>query len=144
MATSDEEPAPAGPYQTPDACEAAFYDAFRTGDLETMEAVWGPAGKIACVHPGRPPLAGRRAVMQSWADILGATGGVRVRFDCHDRVQAGRLAVHTGLEIIGGTEGDPAVVSVTNVYELTDAGWKMRLHHAGPVHDNRTRNRPLH
>jgi ketosteroid isomerase-like protein len=109
-----------------------------------MEAVWGPAGRILCVHPGRPPLAGRRAVMQSWADILGATGGVRIRFECHDRVQAGSLAVHTGLEIIGDPDEDPSLVAVTNVYELTETGWKMRLHHAGPIHGSTVRSGPLH
>lgn len=133
------------PYNTPDQCEAAFYRAFRAGDLELMESAWSNAGQVACIHPGRSPLAGRRAVLQSWTEILGATGGVHVRFECHDRIQAGAVAVHVGMEVIGPEDAEPALVTVTNVYELTPGGWKMRLHHAAPVHRGSAgRGGPLH
>jgi ketosteroid isomerase-like protein len=132
------------PYSTPDECEAAFYDAFRSGNLGAMESVWDDDGAIVCIHPARPPLAGRRAVMQSWADILHATGGVHVRFDCHNRVEAAGLAVHMGLELIGASDDDPALVTVTNIYELTGGGWKLRAHHAAPVHRGTDSPGPLH
>mgnify|MGYP002620459161 CR=1 FL=1 len=134
----------AGSFLTPEDCEAAFYRAFRAGDLDAMAAIWEAAPDILCVHPGRAPLAGRGPVMDSWRDILGATGGVQVRFDCHGRAQSDGLAVHTGLELIGASGGDQAVVTVTNVYGLTGDGWKMRLHHAAPVHRNARRRGPVH
>ena len=144
LAKTDKHPGAPGAYRTPDACEAAFYDAFRTGDLGLMEQVWNTVAGVTCAHPGRPPLAGRRAVMQSWSDILSATGGVQVRFDCQDRVQAGSLAVHMGLEIIGAEDDEPALVTVTNVYELTAEGWKLRAHHGAPVHRGAGGRGPLH
>lgn len=132
-------------YSTPDECEAAFYAAFRSGSLAAMQDAWSGRGEVMCIHPGRPPLSGHRAVMQSWAEILGSTGGVSVRFECHDRIHAGGVAVHTGLEVIGAEAGEPALVTVTNVYELTPAGWRMRLHHAAPVHRGTTgAGAPLH
>ena len=131
-------------YSTPDECESAFYGAFRLGDLDLMDSVWGAKGRILCIHPGRPPLAGRRAVMRSWTEILSATGGVHIRFDCHDRVQAGSLAVHMGLEIVGDENDDQALVTVTNIYELSADGWRMRAHHAAPVHQGAARSGPLH
>jgi ketosteroid isomerase-like protein len=143
-----EEPGsrPPGPprYNTPDECESAFYGAFRSGDLELMDSVWVARGRIVCIHPGRPPLAGREAVMRSWTEIFSATGGVHIRFDCHDRVQAGSLAVHLGLEIVGPQTEEPALVTVTNVYELTAGGWRMRVHHTAPIHAGAGRRMPLH
>ncbi len=122
------------PFASPEECEAAFYAAFREGDLGGMKQVWGPDDTIVCIHPARPPLAGRDAVMRSWRDILGNTGGVQVKFDCRKRRHAGELAVHVGIEVIGGADEDPALVSVTNVYALTGQGWKLQLHHAAPIH----------
>ncbi|MEJ2515732.1 MAG: nuclear transport factor 2 family protein [Gammaproteobacteria bacterium] len=136
---------PAPPFETPDACEAAFYRAFREGDLQSMEDLWSADRSIICIHPGRAPLAGPPAVLQSWREILGATGGVHVRFDCQDRTTAGSLAVHMGLEIIGEEDDQAALVTVTNIYELTRSGWKMKAHHAAPVHRAATGSRrPLH
>jgi ketosteroid isomerase-like protein len=131
-------------YASPEECEAAFYEAFREGDLTAMERIWDADAGIVCIHPARPPIAGRRAVMQSWADILGATGGVHVRFDCHSRVQADSLAVHMGLEIIGTSDNQPALVTVTNIYGLTAEGWKLHAHHAAPIHRGAGASGPVH
>jgi len=135
---------PHGSFASPDACEAAFYEAFRGGDLASMQHIWGLDGEVTCIHPGRPPLAGRRAVLQSWEDILGATGGVEVRFDCQSRVHAEDLAVHIGIEFIGTPERDPALVTVTNIYTLTEQGWKLRAHHGGPIHRGASARGPVH
>ncbi len=131
-------------FASPEECEDAFYEAFREGDLGAMERIWDGGAGIICIHPARPPLAGRRAVMQSWADILGATGGVHVQFDCHSRVQADSLAVHMGMEIIGTRDNAPALVTVTNIYELTAEGWKLHAHHAAPVHRGAGAPGPVH
>ncbi|HRP35002.1 MAG TPA: nuclear transport factor 2 family protein [Gammaproteobacteria bacterium] len=135
---------PTGSYASAEACETAFYDAFRDGDLASMQHVWGMDGEVTCIHPGRPPLAGRRAVLQSWEEILGATGGVQVRFDCQSRVRGDDLAVHVGIEVIGQPDSDAALVTVTNVYTLTEQGWKLRTHHGGPIHRGASARGPVH
>ena len=131
-------------FASPEECESAFYDAFRQGDLVAMQRIWGADAEIVCIHPARPPLAGRRAVMQSWQDILTATGGVEVRFDCQSRVRADSLAVHMGIEIIGTRDAAPAMVTVTNIYGLTEHGWTMRAHHAAPIHRGAGPRGPVH
>lgn len=131
-------------FASPEECEAAFYDAFRRGDLVAMQRIWGVDAEIVCIHPARPPLAGRRAVMQSWQDILAATGGVEVHFDCQSRVHADSLAVHMGIEIIGTQDTAPAMVTVTNIYGLTEHGWTMRAHHAAPIHRGAGPRGPVH
>ena len=144
MTTSGSGTAGPPTYTSAEECEAAFYEAFRAGDLGLMKTVWGTNGGIICIHPGRSPLAGPRAVLQSWSEILGSTGGVRVRFDCRDRIHEGSVAVHLGLEIIGAEGEEPATVTVTNIYELTPDGWKMRAHHAAPVRPAIARTGSLH
>lgn len=121
-------------FGSPEECEAAFYEAFRAGDLAAMRYIWSSSAECVCIHPARPPLTGASAVLQSWETILGSSGGVDVRFECQSRVRAERLAVHMGIEIIGPKDKPPALVTVTHVYELTEQGWKLRVHHAGPVH----------
>jgi ketosteroid isomerase-like protein len=132
-------------FASAEACETAFYEAFREGDLIAMQHIWSGGTDVVCIHPARPPISGRRAVMQSWQDILDATGGVDVRFECRHRARADRLAVHIGIETIGTRhDTEPALVTVTNVYELTEHGWKMEAHHAGPIrHGSRPRG-PMH
>jgi ketosteroid isomerase-like protein len=139
-----ETTAPAGGFATPQECEAAFYAAFRAGDLGAMQRVWGADSDIVCVHPGRPPLAGRRAVMQSWREIFESSGGLAVKFDCQRRATSRSLAVHMGIEIIGAGNDEPALVAVTNVYGLTDQGWRMITHHAGPIPRSAEPRPPIH
>ena len=131
-------------FTSAEACEAAFYEAFRNGDLAAMHHAWGEDADVICIHPGRPPLAGRNAVMQSWRSILESSSGVDVRFDCRRRANLGGLAVHIGIETIGGQGDEPALVTVTNVYALTEQGWRMHLHHAGPIHQGAAPRGPVH
>lgn len=125
---------PPASFATPEECEAAFYAAFRSGDPQAMATVWETEAELVCIHPAQAPITGREAVMQSWRRILGNSGGVEVGFDCKQRVHGGPLAAHIGIEVIGAPGNEPALVTVTNVYALTPGGWRMRAHHAGPIH----------
>jgi len=51
------------------AANSAYYQAFLARDNEAMAALWAPDG-VSCVHPGWPPLIGRRAVLACYADIF--------------------------------------------------------------------------
>jgi ketosteroid isomerase-like protein len=133
-----------GRFGTAEDCEAAFYAAFRAGDLAAMQRVWGPDAEIVCIHPGRPPLAGRRAVMQSWREIFGSSGGLAVKFDCQRRAAAPSLAVHMGIETITTLNDESGLMAVTNVYGLTEQGWRMLTHHAGPIPRSAGPRAPVH
>ena len=37
----------------------AFYEAFRSGSLSAMSAIWGEGEHVQCVHPGSAVIAGR-------------------------------------------------------------------------------------
>jgi uncharacterized protein (TIGR02246 family) len=120
-------------FPTPDDAETAFYEAFERRDLAAMMAVWAESDDAVCVHPRGARLTGFDAVRESWAAIFaGGAGAMRVRATEVRRLDGNNVAVHTLVEVLAavGSQGPPQSVSATNVYELTDGGWRMVLHHA--------------
>lgn len=115
--------------------EAAFYDAFECKDLEAMMRAWAMGEDVECVHPMGPRLSGFEAVRESWRRIF--ADGVRHSFRIGDArtSQNPRLAIHLLHEHIITTPSAapyPPVIA-TNVYRLTNEGWRMILHHASPA-----------
>ena len=124
-------------FASPQNCEDAFYRSFRENDIDTMRGLWAAHNGIVCVHPGRRPLTGREDVLASWQDILGAPGHFDIRMEALRVVATADLAVHFGLEFIqAGDDPREATISVVNVYEYGNDGWRMRVHHAGPIHED--------
>ena len=122
-------------YPTPDDAETAFYDAFERGDAAAMMAVWAESDGVVCVHPRGPRLVGFDAVRESWIRIFAGGAQARVRATEVQRFDGQGVAVHTLVEVFsapGGGGGEQSVCA-TNVYELTDGGWRMVVHHATPL-----------
>jgi len=121
-------------FPTPDDAESAFYDAFERADFAAMMVVWAEGEDVVCVHPSGPRLTGFDAVRESWMQIF--AGGVKlsVRVTESRRVDGPSVSVRSVVESITapGTESSPQLVNVTNVYVLTDAGWRIAMHHASP------------
>jgi len=119
-------------FPTPDDAESAFYDAFERADIAAMMAVWAETDDIVCIHPQGPRLAGFEAVRESWGQIF--TGGTQLKLRTTEARQfdGQTLAVHNVIELVTppGGEGNAASIFATNVYELTEGGWRMVLHHA--------------
>jgi uncharacterized protein (TIGR02246 family) len=121
-------------FPTPDDAESAFYEAFERGDLAAMMVVWAEGDDVVCVHPSGPRLVGFEAVRDSWMQIFGGGAKLSVRVSESRRVDGPSVAVRSVVEAIApaGNEGSPQFVNVTNVYVLTDAGWRIAVHHASP------------
>jgi uncharacterized protein (TIGR02246 family) len=123
-------------YPTPEDAETAFYEAFERADLPGMMTVWAEDDDIVCIHPQGPRLTGFAAVRESWGQIF-AGGTSRLRLHTTEvRKFAGQsVAVHAVVEVLSvpGQQGPTQSVCATNVYELTDHGWRMVVHHASPV-----------
>lgn len=122
-------------FATPDEAEQAFYTAFANTDLEAMMAVWLDSDAVTCVHPVGPRISGRGAVRTGWADIFRNSGSLKFRLGEVSRTQDGLLAIHVLHEYISvpGENGERPPAVATNIYQLTDQGWRMILHHASPV-----------
>jgi uncharacterized protein (TIGR02246 family) len=121
-------------FPTPDDAEAAFYDAFERADLAAMMVVWAEGEDVVCVHPAGPRLTGFEAVRESWMQIFASNLKLSVRVLEGRRLDGPSVAVRSVIEAISspGGSGPPQLVNATNVYVLTDAGWRMAVHHASP------------
>ena len=122
-------------YTTPDEAEQAFYTAFANTDLQAMMAVWLESDTVICVHPVGPRISGHDAVKAGWGEIFRNTGSLKFRLGEVSRTQDGLLAIHVlheHISVPGETSERPPAVA-TNIYQRTEQGWRMILHHASPV-----------
>lgn len=122
-------------FSTPQDAERAFYKAFERADLASMMAVWAEEDDIVCVHPGGPRHTGVAEVRESWRPILAQ--GTAVQFHLvGNRVFSGRMisvhSVYEHLSVAGAARQENPVLA-TNIYILTDRGWRMLMHHASPL-----------
>lgn len=109
------------------AANTAYYQAFATGDVSTMERVWAEDG-VSCVHPGWPPLIGRDDVIESYRGILSAQRRVRIVHQDDTAIVIGDEGRVLCIEIVEG-----AALAATNVYRRVDGEWRMVHHQASPI-----------
>ena len=122
------------PPASPDDIEAQFYEALQQADIDKLMAIWSDDEDIACVHPGGPRMVGTAAIRASFEAIF-ASGAIDVQADQVRRLHTHASAVHHVLERVQvASDAGPqsAYAIVTNVYVLTEQGWRMVLHHASP------------
>jgi uncharacterized protein (TIGR02246 family) len=122
-------------YATPEEAEGAFYDAFERADLAAMMAVWAERDDIVCVHPDGPRLLGFEAVRESWVQIFAGGAQLRVRVVDAQSFDGPDIAVRSVIEMLAppGRPEPMQAVCATNVFELTENGWRMVVHHATPA-----------
>jgi len=114
---------------------AAFYDAFRSGDIEVMKSMWArDAPHAQCAHPGSAVVSGYDDVVESWAVVF-ASAPAGAGFD----VRASDVRVHAGdgwgfvtcVECVGDAG---ARLAATNIFERQpDGDWAIVLHQAHGV-----------
>jgi ketosteroid isomerase-like protein len=110
----------------------AFYDAHEGRDLAAMRGVWDHGDDVVCVHPGWPILRGWPAVEQSWRQILEGPGRNQFVITNEAIHMVADVAIATLDENLLST-GTSGTIAATNVFRLTDDGWKMILHQGSPV-----------
>jgi ketosteroid isomerase-like protein len=122
-------------FTTPEAAQEAFYDAIERADLEKMMAIWSEDEDIVCIHPGGGQHSGRTEIRESWRLIFLHDPQLRFRLVAGKSVQEGMLSIHSVREQISHSTGahPPASAIATNVFVLSDDGWKMLIHHASPI-----------
>ncbi len=126
-----------------EAVNTAFYEAFETADLDTMQDLWLDDPETLCVHPGALPVRGTGPISRSWALIMANTPYIQffltdvevslrgepadvASVTCTENVLTGDAT--TGTDSFGG-----AKAVATNVFVRTPDGWRMWIHHASPV-----------
>ncbi len=122
-------------FATPDEAETAFYTAFANANPEAMMTVWLASDSVICVHPVGPKITGHQAVRAAWTEMFRGGTSLRFRLAEVSRTQDALLAVHVLNEYISvpGESAERQPMVATNIYQLTQDGWRMILHHASPV-----------
>ncbi len=115
-----------------------FYTALQNADLVQMMAVWADTEDIVCVHPGGTRHTGVAEVRESWRRIF--SGGPQLRFELvAARTLPGQVtSIHSVYERITAASAptSPTSVIATNVFALSEHGWRMLVHHASPAPDH--------
>ena len=121
------------------AANEAFYAALESADLDALERLWVDDAAV-CVHPGLPPIHGRKAVLRSWAAMLAATRYLQfVLTDVVVEMRDGTAVVSCTENLISAAEGMPETVFAgghavaTNVFRREGDGWRLWVHHASVV-----------
>jgi ketosteroid isomerase-like protein len=122
------------------ATNAAFYEAFERADLDAMNGLWLEGPDTVCVHPGAMPVRGTGQINRSWALVMANTPYIQFFLtdvevslreevavvSCTENVLTGDDS--TGPEAFGGGKA-----IATNVFVRTSGGWRLWIHHSGPV-----------
>jgi len=120
-------------FDTPEAVEAAFYEAFVRIDLQLMEAVWADGEQALCIHPGSGLRKGKAAVMQSWMEVFTGSAPPAVEYRYVTGFASGNLVVRLVEERIRSRNKPPEAASrvlATNVYVRDAQSWRLTGHHA--------------
>lgn len=120
-------------FTSPEAAQAAFYQAFQDLDADLMGEVWSDDEGVLCLHPGGDLLQGRDAVLQSWMEIFGNAKPPSVGFRLLHQLERSGLAIHLVEESIKprrDTQGPATRVIATNVFAEWNGRWRMIEHHA--------------
>ncbi|MFW2371901.1 MAG: YybH family protein [Gammaproteobacteria bacterium] len=126
--------------KTPDAVEAAYYEAFNHCDKQVMATLWSD-GDVVCVHPGSGAIVGHAAVIRSWEHIFLNAQMPEIHISVTKKTVVDGLAVHLLTEAISTGNETSALVFVTNVYQKFDNGWLMIEHHGSVVQRQQQENR---
>ncbi len=105
-----------------------FYRAFTMRDAAAMDSLWSRAAPVVCVHPGWTALSGRKAVLESWRDILANPASPHVM--CHDdrAFLYGDVAI-----VLCEEELETGHLAATNVFVREQGAWRMVHHQASPI-----------
>ncbi|KAL3357919.1 hypothetical protein AABB24_015175 [Solanum stoloniferum] len=116
------------------AANARFYNAFKTGDLAAMQALWSRGENTCIVHPGVSGISGYDLIMGSW-EFVWAEYDFPLEIEIRD-VQVhvrGDLGYVTCVEMVKTKGSSWGKQFATNVFEKVDGQWFICIHHASYI-----------
>jgi ketosteroid isomerase-like protein len=123
-----------------EAVNTAFYEAFESADLDTMQDLWLDDAETLCVHPGALPVRGTPAINRSWALVMANTPYIQFFLtDLEVSVRGDVASVTCTENVLTGDERDGTdsfgggKAVATNVFVRTTEGWRVWVHHSSPV-----------
>lgn len=113
-----------------------FYEALGGRDLELMKTVFVADERAGCTHPGWIMLRGYDAIIQSWENVFDPSDKLEINLHNLTVDIKNDTAWVTCVQELTYIMRDPVVMNVsasTNIFEKTESGWLMLIHHASPV-----------
>ncbi len=118
-------------FATASECQDAFYQAFSQCQPEAMATIWHEHEPV-CIHPGSAPLTTLTSILESWQSILDNSVPPNLHITLLSHNQTSNMEVFVVNEqIISEHDGNiiTATVIATNIFQKTNRGWKMTVHH---------------
>ena len=115
---------------------ARFYEALSNRDLDLMSTVFIRDDKAGCMHPGWIMLRGWEAIRQSWENVFDPEDKLDIKLHNVTVDIKGDAAYVTCVQELIYIKRDPVVMNIsvsTNIFERTESGWLMVIHHASPI-----------
>lgn len=113
-----------------------FYEALGNRDLDLMSTVFVRDERAGCMHPGWVMLRGWEAIRQSWENIFDPEDKLDIRLHNVTVDINGNAAYVTCIQELTYIKREPVMMNVsvsTNIFERTESGWLMVIHHASPI-----------
>ncbi len=113
-----------------------FYRALGTRNLELMGTVFVQDERAGCIHPGWVMLQGWEAIKQSWGNVFDPEDQLDIKLANLTIDIKGNAAWVTCVQELTYISRDPAMMNLsisTNIFERTESGWLMVIHHASPI-----------
>ncbi len=113
-----------------------FYKALGTRDLDLMGTVFVHDNRAGCTHPGWLMLKGWEAIRQSWENVFDPEDQLQINLHNVTVDIQGNAACVTCIQELTYIRRDPVMMNVsvsTNIFEKTESGWLMVIHHASPI-----------
>jgi ketosteroid isomerase-like protein len=111
------------------AANAAYYQAFTHADFTQISRIWAD-DDVSCVHPGWPVLVGRRAILESYRNILGNPDQDPIEPHNATAMIHGDEGRVICVELIAGTA---FALAATNWFRRVNGAWRMIHHQASPI-----------
>jgi len=114
--------------------EEAFYQAFRSHDIELMKQVWHQSDEVYCIHPGSSRIFTYQLIIASWEHIFSGKEEINIQLSGRTTTINDNLSIHNVKEVLTIDQREFGSVLATNIYRQThDQGWKMIGHHGSPA-----------
>jgi ketosteroid isomerase-like protein len=113
-----------------------FYRALGARDLSLMDTVFVRDERAGCTHPGWVMLRGWEAIRQSWENIFDPEDRLSIKLHNVTVDVKENAACVTCIQELTYINRDPVTMNVsvsTNLFERTESGWLMVIHHASPI-----------
>lgn len=113
-----------------------FYRALGTRDLGLMDTVFVRDERAGCTHPGWVMLRGWEAIRQSWENFFDPEDRLAIKLHNVTVDINGDAACVTCVQELMYVKRNPVMMNVsisTNIFERTESGWLMVIHHASPI-----------